>query len=453
MTTNRMNRRIFLKKLGLGAVVSAAPCIVPSSVFGANAPSNRITLGCIGVGGMGTNNLRNFMGQPDVQIVAVCDPVKETNEYGHWYRHGWNGNYFGREAARKIVDDYYSSKSSRSYKGCNAYVDFRELLERDNIDAVMIAVPDHWHAVMAVTAADKGKHIYGEKPLALTIAEGRAIVEAVRRNNVVFQTGTHRRSDTSTRFACELVRNGYLGQLQKMRVELAGNNRNAPTGAWDPMPVPDWLDYEMWLGPAPKALYHKKRCLYSFRFIQDYSGGQTTNNGVHAFDICQWGNGTDRTGPIKIEDLGGVYPQDGLFDVVEHIHFRATYVNGVELTCETVPDAFRIIFTGSEGTLSTNGSEIQTWPESLKSVEIKPDDIHLYLSHNHYRNFIDSIKYNIEPAAPVETGHYSTNIPHLGNIAMKLKRTLQWDPDKELFPGDAQANRFLNKSLRGVWRI
>ncbi|MBN1480811.1 Gfo/Idh/MocA family oxidoreductase [candidate division KSB1 bacterium] len=447
-----MKRRKFLK-MGMGAVLSAAPYIVPSTVFGAQAPSNRITLGCIGVGGMGTNNLRNFMGQPDVQIVAVCDPVTETNEYGHWYQHGWNGNHFGRQAARKIVEDYYSSKSGSSYKGCNACVDFRELLDQDNIDAVMIATPDHWHAVMAVAAADKGKHIYGEKPLALTVAEGRAMVDAVRRNGVVFQTGTHRRSDSSTRFACELVRNGYLGQLQKMRVELAGNNRTAPGGDWEPMSIPDWLDYDMWLGPAPDAPYHEKRCLYSFRFIQDYSGGQTTNNGVHAFDICQWGNGSDKTGPVKIEDLGGIYPQDGLFDVVEYIHFRATYANGVELTCETVPDAFQITFTGSEGTLSTNGSDIQTWPESLQSIKIKPDDIHLYESHNHYRNFIDAIKYHIEPAAPVETGHYSTIIPHVGNIVMKLKRTLHWDPDKELFVGDAQANRYLSTPLRGVWRI
>lgn len=453
MSGNRMNRRKFLKKMSRGAAVSAAPFIVPATVFGACAPSNRITLGCIGLGGMGTNNLRNFMGQPDVQITAVCDPVTQTNEYGHWYQHGWNGSYFGREAARKIVENHYSSISSRSYKGCSAFVDFRELLERDDIDAVMIATPDHWHAVIAVAAADKKKHIYGEKPLALTVAEGRRIVEAVRRNGVTFQTGTHRRSDSSTRFACELVRNGYLGQLQHMRVELAGNNRTAPTGAWEPMPIPDWLDYDIWLGPAPEAPYHEKRCLYSFRFIQDYSGGQTTNNGVHAFDICQWGNGTEMTGPIQIEDLGGVYPRDGLFDVVEHIHFRATYANGVELTCQTVPDAFQIIFTGSEGKLSTNGSAIQTWPESLKSAKIKADDIHLYESHNHYRNFIDSIKYNTEPAAPVETGHYSTNIPHLGNIAMKLKRTLQWDPDKELFIGDAQANRYLSKPLRGAWRI
>jgi len=453
MKESKLSRRTFIKKAGIAAATVAAPTVVPSTVFGAKAPSNRITMGFIGVGGMGTNDMRNFMGQPDVQILAVCDPVKATNQYGHWYTHGWNGSYFGREAARMIVDDYYSSKSAGSYKSCDAYIDYRELVERTDIDAVMIATPDHWHAVIAVAAANSGKHIYGEKPLSLTVAEGRAMVEAVERNAVKFQTGTHRRSDASTRFACELVRNKYIGELKHAEVLLAGNNRTAPTGAWKPAPVPDWLDYDMWLGPAPKAPYHPKRCLYSFRFIQDYSGGQTTNNGVHAFDIVQWGNGSDYTGPILVEDLGAKFPRDGLFDVVSTIHFRALYANGVELTCRTEPDAFQITFTGTDGWVSTNGREIQTSRESLKSVKIKPNEIHLYESHNHYRNFLDAIKSGVRLAAPVQIGHRSTTIPLIGNIAMKLKKKLEWDPQKEQFVGDDEANKMLSKPMRAPWRV
>ncbi len=448
--TTMLSRRTFLKKTCLAM---AAPTIVPSSVFGQHAPSNRITMGFIGLGGMGTNNMRNFLGQPDVQAVAVCDPVSITNEYGHWYKHGWNGNYFGREAARLIVDDYYSSKAAGSYKSCAAYVDYRELMSRSDIDAVMIATPDHWHAVIGVAAANSGKHVYGEKPLSLTVAEGRAMVQTVERNGVKFQTGTHRRSDASTRFACELVRNGYIGELKRVEVLLAGNNRTAPTGAWTPDPVPEWLDYDMWLGPAPQAPYHTMRCLYSFRFIEDYSGGQNTNNGVHAFDIVQWGNGSDFTGPIQVEDLGAKFPRDGLFDVVEFIHFRALYANGVELIARTEPDAFQITFTGTDGWVSTDGSKVQTSRESLKSVRIKPNEIRLYESHNHYRNFLDAIKFDARLASPVQIGHRSTTIPLIGNIAMKLQKKLAWDPDKERFKGDDEANKLLSKPLRSPWRV
>jgi predicted dehydrogenase len=410
-------------------------------------------MGCIGVGGMGTNDMREFMSYEDVQIVAVCDVVEGSREYGHWYRNGWKGNYLGRVPAQKIVEDHYGRKNGTgSYKGCGAYVDFREVLGRDDIDAVTIVTPDHWHAVMAIAAAKAGKHIYCEKPMTLTIAEGRAMVEAVRRYGVVFQTGSHERSNGKVRFACELVRNGRIGKLERIIAPLGPNNRENPVG-WQPMPVPAGFDYDMWLGPAPWAAYHKDRCLYKFRFIRDYSGGQTTNLGAHSLDMGQWGNGTDDTGPVEVEDMGGRFPREGLFNTATRVDFRARYANGVELICRTDPAKWTgVRFEGSEGWVEV-GKRFETHPESLARSVIGPDEIHLYESSNHQRNFLDCIKSRREPAAPVETGHRSATLCHLGNIAMLLGRKLRWDPVKERFLNDEEANRLLDKGRRAPWRI
>jgi predicted dehydrogenase len=431
----------------------AFPYVVPSSVFGANSPSNRITMGCIGLGGMGTNDMRQFMGYEDVQIVAVCDPVTGSREYGHWYKNGWKGNYLGRLPAKLIVEDHYTNKKpTPSFKGCAAYVDFRELLVRDDIDAVTVVTPDHWHAVISIMAAKTGKHIYCEKPMTLTIAEGRAMAEAVRCHGVVFQTGSHERSKLKTRFGCELVRNGRIGELKRIITPVGPNNRKPPPVPWKPMPVPKELDYDMWLGPAKWEPYHKDRCLYKFRFILDYSGGQTTNLGAHSLDMAQWGNGTDHTGPIEVEDLGGEFPKDGLFTTPTKIHFRALYANGVELICKTDPKGWvGSRFEGTEGWVQVG--RFDTYPKSLKTSVIGPNEIHLYKSNDHHRNFIDCIKTRRETAAPVEVGHRSAAVCHLGNIAMMLKRKLQWDPEKEQFVNDEQANRLLDRPRRAPWTV
>jgi predicted dehydrogenase len=449
-----ITRRAFLKS-GMAAATTAMafPYVVPSSVFGADAPSNRITIGCIGLGGMGTNDMRQFMGYEDVQIVAVCDPVKGSREYGHWYKNGWKGNYLGRLPAKLIVEDHYTNKKpTASFKGCAAYVDFRELLARDDIDAVTVVTPDHWHAVISIMAAKTGKHIYCEKPMTLTIAEGRAMAEAVRLHGVVFQTGSHERSKLKTRFGCELVRNGRIGELKRIITPVGPNNRKPPPVPWKPMAVPEELDYDMWLGPAKWEPYHKDRCLYKFRFILDYSGGQTTNLGAHSLDMAQWGNGTDHTGPIEVEDLGGEFPKDGLFTTPTKIHFRALYANGVELICKTDPKGWvGSRFEGTKGWVQVG--RFDTYPKSLKTSVIGPNEIHLYKSNDHHRNFIDCIKIRRETAAPVEVGHRSATVCHLGNIAMLLKRKLQWDPEKEQFVDDDQANRLLDRPRRAPWTI
>ena len=454
MSRNRViSRRAFLRGAGSALVF---PYVVSSSVLGKAgnvAPGSRITIGSIGVGGMGTNNMRAFLNQSDVQVVAVCDVVKASSEYGHWYKKGWQGAWFGREPARKIVEDYYAKKTpSGRYKGCDAYIDFRHILARDDIDAVCITTPDHWHAIPVVMAAAAGKDIYCEKPLSLTIAEGRAMVEAVRRYGVVFQTGTQRRSDQKFRFICELVRNGRIGRLRKIITSIGPNNKEAPAKDWKPEPVPDWLDYDMWLGPAPWVPYHKSRCLYTFRFGLDYSGGQTTNLGAHWIDVAQWANGTDYTGPVEVEDLGGEYPKNGLFTTLTKVHFRARYANGVEVVMKT-DQSGPLRFEGTEGWIQLHQGELTSYPESVKDSTIGADEIQLYKSNDHHRNLIDCIKTRSQTAAPVEVGHRSTSVCHLGNIAMTLKRKLRWNPDVERFIGSDEANRMLSRSMRSPWHI
>jgi len=457
MNGTQINRRQLLKKsAGLTAGSICLPYLVASSALGRSgnvAPSERITMGSIGVGGMGTNNMRAFLSHDDVQVVAVCDVAKANDQYGHWYKNGWKGPLFGREPARMIVDEHYAKKNrAGGFKGCDAYVDFREIISRDDIDAVCITTPDHWHAIPVIMAAETGKGVYCEKPLSLTVAEGRAMVKAVERYGVVFQTGTQRRSSQTFRFVCELVRNGRIGRLKKISTCIGTNNKEAPSRDWKPMPVPDWLDYDMWLGPAPWVPYHKDRCLYTFRFGLDYSGGQTTNLGAHFIDVAQWANGTDRTGPIEFEDLGGEYPADGLFTTVTKVHYRARYANGVELTCETRQGG-PMRFEGTEGWLQIQGSKLTSGPESLKTSVIGPNEIHLYQSNDHHRNFLDCMKTNRETAAPAEVGHRSTSVCHLGNIAMTLKRKLQWDPEAERFKNDAEANRMLARAMRSPWHL
>ncbi|MCU0914278.1 MAG: Gfo/Idh/MocA family oxidoreductase [Planctomycetes bacterium] len=450
-------RRTFLKQTA-GAALGAMglPLFVPSSVLGKAgrmAPSERITLASIGVGGMGTNNMRAFLAQADVQVVAVCDVVEASDEYGHWYKKGWNGAWFGREPARKIVESEYAQKSpSGSYKGCSAYVDFREIIARDDIDAVCVTTPDHWHAIPVIMAANAGKDIYCEKPLSLTVAEGRAMAQAAQRHNIVFQTGTMRRSSEQYRHISELVRNGRIGKLRRVTSTIGGNNKEAPAHDWKPMPVPAWLDYDMWLGPAPWAPYHKDRCLYTFRFGLDYSGGQTTNLGAHVIDVIQWANGTDDTGPVEFEDTGSEWPSDGLFTTATKVSFRARYANGVELTCNTEKTEFWR-FEGTDGWIEVRDNKWTGSPESLKTTVIGPNETHLYVSNDHHRNFVDCMKSRQITAAPVEIGHRSTSICLLGNIAMRLGRKLHWDPVAERFTDSDEANQMLYKPLRGPWHL
>lgn len=390
------------------------------------AVNDRITLGCIGTGGQGTHNMRAFLNNPEAQVVAVCDVDREH-----------------RDRAKQIVDGYYGSDD------CDAYHDFRELNARTDIDGVVISTPDHWHTIPALDAARQGKDIYLEKPLTLTIDEGITLREVIHRYGRILQTGSQQRSDRDFRFACELVRNGYIGEVEKVEVVIPGNNRTTgPT--WEPMPVPDGFDYDFWLGPAPWEPYTEQRCHYQFRFILEYSGGQVTNWGAHFLDIAQWGLGMDDSGPVEVFG-DGEFPETGLFTTATRVDFTCIYENGVEMTCKTGGTGTK--FIGTEGSVFVNRSRLETEPASLLETRITPDELHLYESNDHHQNFLDSMRSRKNPIADVETGHRSATICHLGNIAMLTKRRLNWDPAAEKFVGDDAANRMTGRPARAPWKI
>lgn len=419
---NTVSRREFLKSLAVTAAALTVPIIVPSSVFGANAPSNRVTIGSIGLGGMGTGNMKGFKGKSGSQVVALCDVDA--------------GNL---EKARQTAG--LDEKST--------YNDFRDLISRDDIDAVVVATPDHWHVPVSIAAVKAGKDVYCEKPLTLTIGGGRALADAVKRYGRVLQTGSQQRSGSEFRNACELVRNGRIGKLHTIKVGIPGNNRKCPP-TWEAQPVPEGFDYDMWLGPAPWEPYTEQRCHYQFRFILDYSGGQMTNWGAHYLDIAQWGNGADDTGPVEIEGKGD-FPESGLFTTSKKADITYTYANGVKLLLKTGGGNTR--FEGSEGWVFVTRGKIDAEPKSLLKEKIGADEIQLYNSRDHKQNFLDCIKSRKDPIASAEIGHRSSTVCHLGNIAMLLDRKLKWDPKKERFINDSAADSMISRSMRAPWKL
>jgi myo-inositol 2-dehydrogenase/D-chiro-inositol 1-dehydrogenase len=440
--SNVITRRQFLKSsAAVAGMAWVAPAIVPSSVFGAEAPSNRITVGCIGVGRMGLGDIREILGFKQASIVAVCDVDSHRVEY-----------------AKQLVEKHYSNQSvNGDYKGCNTYKDFRELIAREDIDAVSIVTPDHWHALPALAAARTGKDIFLQKPLSLTIEEGRILSDTVHRYGVIFQIGSQQRSDSRFCFACELVRNKRIGELHTVKV---GFGIDPSTTPHDPMPVPDWLDYDMWLGPAPWAAYTEKRVHPQTGYdrpgwlrIQDYGAGMITGWGSHHNDIAQWGMGTEYTGPVEIEGRAE-YPKDGLWDVHGDFHIEYKYANGVKVICaHNKENQQGVLFEGTRGWVYVRRGFIDAEPKSLLTSTISPNEINLYKSNNHKENFFECIKSRAEAIAPVEVAHRSCSVCLLGDIAMKLGRKLQWDPEKERFTNDEQANRMLSKPMRSPWHL
>ena len=454
-----LNRRDWLKTAA--AISFAAPCIVPASVFGANAPSNRIHLGMIGCGHQSQRLIPSFLVHADARIVAACDVNRSGT--GYYYP----DQVLGRETAKKWVDEHYA-KQTRSGRSddCTTYHDFRDLLARDDIDAVVIAVPDHWHAIITLAALRAGKDVYCEKPLALTIREGQEMVKAVRDHDGVFQTGAQFRSSPAVRRACELVRNGRLGEIRRIRTWVAANSFPSPGVDWKPQPVPEGFDYAFWLGSAPEAPFHPERCFFRWRYILDYSNGQTTNFGAHTNDIAQWGLGMDHSGPVQFEDTGSEFPPAGdLFTAATKTSFRARYANGVELICETDNNA-RTKFEGTEGRLEISlGGRLATYPENLADSVIGPDEIHLPRSNpereaharddvdaDHAGNFVQAVKNRVDPLEPAETGHRSASLCILGNIAQRLKRKFDWDPVAER-SSDDDVNNMLSREMRAPWTI
>jgi predicted dehydrogenase len=449
-----LTRRAFLgRTAGASAAAFAFPTIIPGSALGLSerpAPSNRITVAMIGTGNQGFNDIRSFLGDERVQIVAVCDVNRESAGY-------WDGKVGGREPARRLVDERYARKNStEAHHACDASADFREILGRHDIDAVEVCTPDHWHALMVVEACKAKKDIYCQKPLSLTVAEGRAMSFAVNKSKVVFQTGSQQRSDPSFRRACELVRNGRIGDLRTVRVGMpAGRTDYAQTETHKkPEAVPQGFDYNMWLGPAPDAPYAPARCHVNFRWIYDYSGGQVTDWGGHHPDCAQWGMGTELTGPIEIRNAKGVFPADELWNTATEYSFEAVYENGVTMIISN-KERMGVTFEGTEGKIYVDrAAKLEAEPKSLLDSQIGPVGIHLYESNNHFRNFIDCVISRQPTAAPVEVAHRSITICHLGNIAMRLGRErLRWDPRAEQIIGDDEAAKMLSRPYRAPWAL
>jgi len=427
-----INRRKFLAKVaGTAAGAAAFSYFVPSSALGKAgtvAPSNRIVMGAIGVGSKGTRNMLTFTSRADVQMVAVCDV-----DAGH------------RDNAANRINANYGNRD------CAAYNDFRQLIARNDIDAVSIGTPDHWHAIPAVAAARAKKDIFAEKPLAYTISEGRAICDAVNQYRVVWQTGSQQRSDRRFRFACELVRNGRIGRVHTVRVGLPAGGSDRKGKASEPVPVPQGFDYDMWLGPAPWAAYCPDRCHGNFRWVTDYSGGQITDWAGHHCDIALWGTGTELRGPVQIEGKGKA-PDEGLWNTVYEYGFVCRFAEGFTMiVADNRQHRQGVLFEGTDGWVYVRRGEIDANPQSLLESDIGPREIHLYESTNHKGNFIDCVRTRRPTVAPVEPAHRAISIGHLGLIAMKLERKLNWDPAKERFVNDPQADRLLARPMRSPW--
>ena len=439
--TSPLSRRDFLRRSLAGAAAVAAPTIVPASVLGANAPSHRITMGCIGVGRMGRGDMRSFMGFREFQVLVVCDVDSNRTK-----------------DARALVEQKYAAQSKAgAYRGCAMTGDFREVVARDDIDAVMVCTPDHWHVLPAIAAAKAGKDVFLQKPLSLTIEEGRVLSDTVRRYGRVLQVGSQQRSDLRCRQACELVRNGRIGKLHTVRV---ATGADPGTKLWPTMPVPENLDYDMWLGPAPWAPYTEQRVHPEKGYgrpgwlrISDYSAGMVTGWGTHHMDIAHWGAGFEHTGPVEI-GAQAEFPEDGLWDVHGPFRIDYTYANGVKVIyTDTRKQKAGVRFEGTDGWVHVRRGWIDAHPKSLLKSRIRPGELRLYKSTNHKGNFLECIKTRGETVAPVENGHRSCSACLLGHIAMRLGRKLRWDPDRERFVDDPEADRWIAKPMRAPWRL
>ncbi len=423
----RLDRRTFLRRSASGAAGLGLFSIVPAfGQDGTPKPSNMVTMGCIGMGGMGNGNMGSFMRLPDVKVVAVCDVDRNH-----------------AAAAKKKVDEKYKTTD------CASYTDFRELLARDDIDTVCISTPDHWHAIPAILAARSGKDVYGEKPFSHTLVEGRAMVTALTEYGRIWQNGSWQRSVDNFRHAAELVRNGRIGKVVKIEIGLPSGKASGPVKFEDPPPE---LDYELWLGPGRWAPYCKDRCHYNFRYQYNYGGGKLMDWVPHHGDIAHWAMDWDESGPESITGTAD-WPEGGIFDAPLNYDLTLRYAGGVEML---ISNKIRMgcKWTGEDGRwIYVTRGATDASPKSLLEERIGPDEAQLYKSTSHHRNFIDCVKTRQPTVTPAETAHRSACIGHLGNIAMRLGRTIRWDPVHEKILNDPGAESLLGHPLRSPWHL
>jgi len=439
-TKHQFTRRSFLKSTA--ALATTASFILPSRVWSAETPPNdRVTLGFIGMGTQNRGLLGGFLNKKETQTVAVCDV--DTNR---------------RNNAKKIVEEFYAKKTdSGAYKGCEAYVDFRDLLARKDIDAVVIATPDHWHALIAVTAARAGKDIYCEKPLCQSVHEAEAMIQAVRKNKRVFQTGSMQRSSKEFRVACELVRNGHIGKVQRVEVAIGGPGRwcDLPGEADEP-----GLDWNMWLGPAPMRAYNSElsprgvhKTFPNWRNYREYGGGMVTDWGAHHFDVAQWGLGMDNSGPVEIIPAGKPNAQEGV---------RLLYDNDVEVAHKS---GNGIWFYGTDGKIFVNRGKFEFFLGSEQKARTAADcdaiakeyladaKVRLYSSNDHKGDWLASIQTRKPPICDVSIGAHTVIVCHLVNMAYNNGQRLKWNPEKLEFTGGTGDKKWLDVPYRDPWKL
>ncbi|MFG0251836.1 MAG: Gfo/Idh/MocA family protein [Phycisphaerales bacterium JB038] len=442
-------RREFLKTSAAAASALAFPTVVPSTVFGQNAPSNRIHLAGLGVGSRGNGVLAGFLQLPDQRILAVCDPYRDK-----------------RERTAAAVDQKSGGKI------CTPYADFREVLARDDIDAAVICSCDHWHVHLALHAVRAGLDVYVEKPLGVCLTWEKQLREEVQRYGRIFQYGTQQRSSSQFRHTCELVRNGYIGELEGIDVWSPDvsddwNDFTVPRyGRTDEQPVPEGFEYDMWLGPAKRMPYNEDRCRREGSFhIYDYGLGFIAGWGAHPLDIAQWGNDADDTGPVYYEGQGEV-PTEGLLDTVASWDVHCRYENGVKMhfmchrVAEPIVKGYRrrwsghgTTFFGSEGWISVDRGGIEASDHRIPAIKLADTDRRLYHSPRHDRNFLDCIKSRQRAVSDVGAAVRSNTISHLSEQCVRLGRPVRWDPQREQAIGDAQLNRLLSRPTRGPWHV
>ncbi len=443
-------RRNITRRALLKSAAAAFPVILPSSVLGLDAavsPSNRIALGFIGIGAMGQGHLGCCLQYPAVQVVGVC-----------------NVDRWRRETAKSAAEQAYASlKSSGAYRGCTAHVDLRELIGRSDVNAVVIATGDRWHAAATILAAEAGKDIYCEKPCALTPREARAMIDTVRRYDRVFQAGLQQRSDPTFRKACSLVLAGGLGKIRFVYVGFPGTSDDVHLAA---EPVPEGLDWDLWLGPAPWRPFHHAFHAYGrppgvvpWHFCRDFGGGNLTSNAVHAFDVVQWGLGMDQSGPLEIippetgryPSLTYKYAGDVLLQVTWRLEPGKHFIPPGWDTSTTI-EPFGAVFVGERGWIHVGRSGYLKWAPAdvVQGLAGRMGETGVV---GHHEDWFDAIRTRRRPACDVEQGCRSTMVAHLGCIAHWTARALKWDPAHEIFPNDDGANRWLSRAMRSPWTL
>ncbi len=431
---DKTTRRDFLKRsatVATGALI--LPQIIPSTALGKGGklpPSDRIVMGAIGVGSQGQSNMRFFLNRAKgVQFVSVCDV--DTSHAAK---------------AKGIADE--ANKNT----DCRVYGDYREFLEKEKLDAVTIALPDHWHGIIYSAAANKKLDVYGEKPICRTIKDGQAIVSAAKKNNIIWQTGSWQRSEANFHQAVELVRNGRIGKINYIEVGLPNGGKGI--GTPPVVEVPPELNWEMWLGPGLKVPY-RGVSHWNWRWILDYSGGQLTDWAGHHIDIANWGVGLERTGPIEISGEG-VYPRDGIYNVPVEYDFLCKYANGIVMRVANsarLPHGGGATWYGDKGWINVDRVVLKASDPKILQEVIGENEIHLYKSDNHWQNFLDCVRSRKETIAPLEVAYRAISVALLGEIAMTTGQKIQWDPEKEEIIGNPIASRLLSRPYRQPWSL